>query len=80
MLVTVMAAGVAIGVTHTPATRSVVLAGTQSSRRTPPGMGAAAGIGLIGAALVLVSLPQLPAEKAAALRRKEIFAKPRRHR
>jgi hypothetical protein len=126
MLVTVMAGGVAIGATHIPATRSVVLAvyavanaavfigvlvlgwpttarltGKQSSHRTPPGMGASAGLGLIGAGplataalpllllgtvgvmlavLVLVSLPQLPGEKAAALRRNDILVKSRRHR
>jgi hypothetical protein len=125
ILVTVMTGGVAIGATHTPVARSVVLtvvavvnvavligvlvtgwpttarlAGKQSSHRTSPGMGAAAGIGLIGAGplatallpvlllgaagvmlamLVFASLPQLPEEKATALRRNDILAKTRRH-
>lgn len=126
ILVTVMTGGIAIGATHTPVARGVVLAvvaavnvavligvlvagwpttarlvGKQSSRRTPRGMGASAGIGLMGAGgltaallpvlllgaagvmlamLVLASLPQLPEEKAAALRRDDILAKTRRHR
>jgi hypothetical protein len=131
IFVTVMTAGVAMGITRAFLSRSVVLpvvvvavvvvvnavvfigvlvtgwptparlTGKQSSHRTPPGMGALRSIGLIGAhplarallpvllvgaagvmlaMLVFASLPQLPEEKAMALRHKDILTKThRRH-